>query len=139
MNIKRRMIVVLLMTAGLAATGFIAPAADDWSIFQIQSYQVYEISAKTPGYENTSAWISLYWSRAEKAKLWFTIGDAAPTLPNSGPKPGLPFYYVRFRGTQLSHIVDLLRNEKPVYLHWNSSSLGAFIATGTETVGEGEK
>jgi hypothetical protein len=109
-----------------------------WNIFEIVSYQVYEISAKTPGYEGTSAWISLYWSGAEKARLWFTIGDTAPDLPNSAPKPGLPVYYLRFRGTQLPAIVDLLRNEKPVYMHWNTTSTGAFIATDKEPVGEGE-
>ena len=35
-------------------------------------------------------------------------------------------------------VLDLLRNEKPVSLHWNTTSTGAFIATGKEPVGEGE-
>lgn len=109
-----------------------------WDIFEIASYKVYEISAKTPGFEKTTAWISLYWGGSEKAKLWFTLGDAAPDYPNLAPSSGNPLYYVRFRGTQLPAVLDLLRNEKPVYLHWNTTSTGAFIASGKEPVGEGE-
>ena len=110
-----------------------------WQIHQIKSYRVYEVSAKSPGYENTSAYISLYWNGEHHAQLWFTIGDTPPSLPNSKVSMGSPpFYYVRFRGNQFQSVVDLLRNEKPVYLHWNESSTGAFIATGKEQVGEEE-
>jgi len=110
-----------------------------WLYYKINTYRAYSVSAKTPGYENTSAFITLFWGGNPHARLWFTKGDADPTLPNGEVDIGVPpFYYVRFRGTQFSDVLDLLRNEKPVYLHWNDTSKGAFLATTKEPVGEEE-
>lgn len=110
-----------------------------WRYYKIKSYKAVSVSAQTPGYEKTSAFITLFWDGNPHARLWFTIGDAAPSLPNSEATIGVPpFYYVRFRGDQFSAVLDLLRNEKPVYLHWNDTSKGAFLATTKEPVGEEE-
>jgi hypothetical protein len=47
-------------------------------------------------------------------------------------------YYARFRQAELRDAVDLLRNEKPVYFQYNDTTNGAFLATGSEPVGEAE-
>ena len=39
---------------------------------------------------------------------------------------------------QLSAIVDILRNEKPIFLEWQKSLQNAYLATSQEPVGEGE-
>ncbi|MEO0898698.1 MAG: hypothetical protein AAFY71_19965 [Bacteroidota bacterium] len=39
---------------------------------------------------------------------------------------------------QLRDVVDLLRNEKPIYLGWQASLNNAYISTTQEPVGEGE-
>ena len=105
----------------------------EWRYHRVKSYEVYMFSAKTPGYEKTSAFITLFWGGNPHARLWFTIGNAAPTLPNSKVDIGVPpFYYVRFRGNQFASVLNLLRNEKRVYLHWNGTSTGAFLATTKE-------
>ena len=38
----------------------------------------------------------------------------------------------------LPYIVDILRNEKPIYLGWQKDQARAFISTTQEPVGEGE-
>ncbi|MCI4670086.1 MAG: hypothetical protein MRZ79_18255 [Bacteroidia bacterium] len=39
---------------------------------------------------------------------------------------------------RLADVVDLLRNEKPIYLGWRGEGEKAFISTSQEPVGEGE-
>lgn len=45
--------------------------------------------------------------------------------------------YLRASENQLDRIVDMLRNEKPCYVRYNSPT-HAFVYTGTEPVGEEE-
>lgn len=40
--------------------------------------------------------------------------------------------------SQLSVVVDILRNEGPVYIEWQESIKNAYLGTGQEPVGEGE-
>lgn len=46
--------------------------------------------------------------------------------------------YLRYPMSMYSQILDLLRNEKPIYFRFNESSKVGFIRTGKEPVGEGE-
>ncbi|MEL6695280.1 MAG: hypothetical protein AAFV78_07215 [Bacteroidota bacterium] len=39
---------------------------------------------------------------------------------------------------QLSTIIDILRNEKPIFLEWQDALKNAYISTTQEPVGEGE-
>ena len=40
--------------------------------------------------------------------------------------------------TRMDDVVDMLRNEKPVFIAWQESLKNAYIGTSTEPVGEGE-
>jgi hypothetical protein len=46
--------------------------------------------------------------------------------------------FVSYRYKWLSNIVDMLRNEKPVFFDWNRQEQLAFITTSEEPVGEEE-
>ncbi|MEO1449785.1 MAG: hypothetical protein AAFV07_09645 [Bacteroidota bacterium] len=39
---------------------------------------------------------------------------------------------------QIHAVVDVLRNEKPIYLQWQKTLQNAYLGTGQEPVGEGE-
>lgn len=48
-------------------------------------------------------------------------------------------YRLYFKRSGLRDLVDMLRNEKPVYLHfWTGAGDNSHIATGREPVGEAE-
>jgi hypothetical protein len=65
----------------------------------------------------------------------FSVPDGEP-LPPAEQHDGRATLY--FRRAAIPQIVDLLRNEEPVYLLWNDGRNTA-LATGYEPVGEGEK
>ncbi len=46
--------------------------------------------------------------------------------------------YLRYPMSMYGHILDILRNEKPIYYSYSESSKLGFIRTGKEPVGEGE-
>ncbi len=46
--------------------------------------------------------------------------------------------YLRYPMSMYGHILDILRNEKPIYFSYSDTSKLGFIRTGKEPVGEGE-
>ena len=46
--------------------------------------------------------------------------------------------YLRYPMSMYGHVIDLLRNEKPIYFRYNELSKIGFIRTDKEPVGEGE-
>jgi len=46
--------------------------------------------------------------------------------------------YLRYPMSMYGHVLDILRNEKPVYFHFYETSNKGYIRTGKEPVGEGE-
>jgi hypothetical protein len=63
------------------------------------------------------------------------VPDGEP-LPPAERRDGRALLY--FHRAAMPQIVDLLRNEGPVYLHWENGR-DAALATGYEPVGEGEE
>ncbi len=63
------------------------------------------------------------------------VPDGEP-LPQTEQRDGRIILY--FHRAAMPQIVDLLRNEGPVYLHWENG-WDAALATGYEPVGEGER
>ena len=68
-----------------------------WQSFEIEQYEVYAVARNTPGYDDTHAFIRLYWQGKQRATLWFYL-DSVTTIPanasfNSG---GFTNYYARF-------------------------------------------
>lgn len=79
--------------------------------------------------------IVLYGSAGYMGALWFY--DDPAVLPDpERHSPGV--YSLHFRMRDFPHIVDMLRNEKPIYLHWDDSfPTNTRISTTKEPVGEG--
>ena len=110
-----------------------------WQSFSVDQYEAYQVALNTPGYPDIYGFIRLRWGGEQRATLWF-YRDSVPAVPSNGSfsSGGLIRYYARFRQAQLHDAVDLLRNEKPVFFQWNDTTNGAFLATGSEPVGEAE-
>jgi hypothetical protein len=54
------------------------------------------------------------------------------------PEDGGPMCRLHFRLSQFPHLIDLLREEKPLYLWFSEASAQGAVMTGAEPVGEGE-
>ena len=111
-----------------------------WELFSIDDYEVFSVSQNTPGYLGVYGFIRLHWQGKQRATLWFYRDSVTTIAANASfSSGGYTNYYGRFGQTQFGDCVDLLRNEKPVFFHWNEGSKGAFLATGEELVGEAER
>ena len=61
------------------------------------------------------------------------------TTPLPGPRQGLNgTVFLSLHRSDLSSVVDMLRNEKPVMFNWSADNQSAQITTGREPVGEEE-
>jgi hypothetical protein len=59
-------------------------------------------------------------------------------LPDNKKRPGQDVFDVFYHMDSWAAILDVLRNEKPVYFHYNDTNNFAQIYTGREPVGEEE-
>lgn len=71
-----------------------------------------------------------------KAILWFFPESMA--LPSNQKLPGQDVFYVYYRLATWDGLLDVLRNESPVYFNYSDTSDAAQIYTGQEPIGEGE-
>ncbi len=71
-----------------------------------------------------------------KAILWF-MPDGT-TLPNNRKRSGQSVFDIYYFKNDWEGILDVLRNETPVYFNYNDSGNVAQIYTGKEPVGEEE-
>jgi hypothetical protein len=110
-----------------------------WELFSVDSYSVFSVSQNTQGFPDIYGFITLDWEGTRTATLWFYRESAVIPANASFNSGGHPNYYGRFGQAQFSDCVDLLRNEKPVFFHWNETTKGVFLATGEEPVGEAEQ
>jgi hypothetical protein len=85
--------------------------------------------------ERNDVVLFLYDTRSTVVAEVFAVPEGEP-LPPAKRVDGRALLY--FRRTTMPQIVDLLRNEAPVYLCWNNGG-DAELATGYEPVGEGER
>lgn len=110
-----------------------------WEQFEIDNYKVYGVAHNTKGLPGVYGFIRLYWEDRERATLWFYRDGTGSISDNASfMSAGYTHYYGRFSQSQFADFIDILRNEKPVYFHWNDDSKGVFLATGEEPVGEEE-
>lgn len=70
------------------------------------------------------------------AFLWFHPEDAA--LPDNRKRSGQNQFDIYYPMSCWSGVLDVLRNESPVYFNYNDTSNAAQIYTGREPVGEEE-
>ena len=61
--------------------------------------------------------------------------DTNLTLPNDRKDDMI---HMSMPADQIHAVVDVLRNEKPIYLKWQETLQNAYLGTGQEPVGEGE-
>jgi len=66
------------------------------------------------------------------ANLYFGVDNSTP--PSSSYVGNRYRFYYRSR--DWPGVVDMLRNEKPLYIHWFTTS--GYVGTSAEPVGEGE-
>jgi hypothetical protein len=102
--------------------------------FQVATYQYYDWSSRETGKTN----LILKGSGGETCSVWF-VEDPAASLPAAAQlAPNyFAFYY---HHSQLDHLIDMLRNEKPVTVFFNNDNgfANSRISTTDEPVGEGE-
>jgi hypothetical protein len=99
-------------------------------ITQIERYTYYLFGSRDEG----EAIIFLYDDKSTVAGEVVFCDDADP-LPASAEKHGRQLLY--FRRSALHDVVDLLRNEGPIFLKEDNGTVA--LSTGFEPVGEGEQ
>ncbi len=70
------------------------------------------------------------------AVLWFHADDA--TLPDNRKRTNQNIFDVYYHARHWAPLLDVLRNESPVYFNFSDTSNAAQVYTGNEPVGEGE-
>jgi hypothetical protein len=102
--------------------------------FQVATYQYYDWSSRVTGKTN----LILKGAGGETCYVRF-VEDPAANLPAAaqGSPVSFEFYY---HHSQLDHLIDMLRNEKPVTVFFNNDNgfANSRISTTDEPVGEGE-
>jgi hypothetical protein len=69
------------------------------------------------------------------AMLVFHDSDGSPDLPQETTDG---YITARFPHRELANFIDMLRNEKPVYLSWTPETQSIRVSTDEEPVGEQE-
>ena len=103
--------------------------------FQVNMYQYYCWSSRTSGKTN----LILKGVGGEICSVWF-IEDEDAELPHAY-KVNPDYYAFYYHHSQLQHLIDMLRNEKPIFVFFsNTDGLNnSRISTTHEPVGEGEE
>jgi len=103
--------------------------------FQVDTYQYYDWSSRSSGKTN----LNLKGSGGETCSVWF-VEDVTADLPvaHEVAPDYYAFYYHHY---QLDHLIDMLRNEGPIFVFFNNDSgfNNSRISTTDEPIGEGEE
>ena len=70
--------------------------------------------------------------------LQATFYPDGKTLPDNYYDVNSKLVYLRYSMYMYAHVIDLLRNEKPIYFSFSDVSKLGYIRTGKEPVGEGD-
>lgn len=103
--------------------------------FQVATYQYYDWSSRSTGKTN----LVLKGVGGETCSVWFVEDDGAALPAAHEVVPNYYAFYYHHR--QLDHLIDMLRNEKPIYVFFNNDMgfNNSRIATTHEPIGEGEE
>ena len=103
------------------------------SSFQVNSYNYYSWSSRN----TTKTNLNLKGTGGKVCFVSFKEDSIAnlPPATNSGN-----FYWFYYRESQITHLIDMLRNESPVWVYFNDTAgfNNSRISTSDEPVGEGE-
>ena len=97
---------------------------------EINTY-LYEINTR----DDFPAKLDLF-DKEKKIIAKVTFVEDSAELPESRCHPGYCSIFLRF--SALAPLIDMLRNEKPVYFNWDEKERKGHIKTSKEPVGEGE-
>ena len=103
--------------------------------FKVKTYQYYNWSSRKSCKTN----LILKGTGGETCSVWF-VEDPSADLPKA--KVVAPNYYAfYYHHYQLEHLIDMLRNEKPITVFFNDNNNfnNSRISTSDEPVGEGEE
>ncbi|MCY1722835.1 hypothetical protein OU798_20980 [Prolixibacteraceae bacterium Z1-6] len=103
--------------------------------FEVKTYRYYNWSSRSTGKTN----LILKGTGGETCSVWF-IEDPTHNLPTAC-KVAENYYAFYYHHYQLDTIVDMLRNESPIYVFFNDENHlnNSRISTTDEPVGEGEE
>lgn len=102
-------------------------------IFSVNTYEYYSYAAR----DKVKAIAVLRGAGGEACYVWF-FADGGTLQPAS--KFGGNNYRFNYRYEDMTSLIDMLRNEKPVYVMYvPKGSNNSRISTGAEPVGEGEE
>lgn len=100
---------------------------------EIISYQYYQFSTREDG---AKAVCTCAGTGGKTIYIYFYEGTETLNAANKTGKN----YYVYYRYSDMSNIIDMLRNEKPIFLLYVSEGTNnTRISTTSEAVGEGEQ
>ena len=103
--------------------------------FIIEEFEEYKATIHDSNYKGLDYSIQLHLPDGE-AQLRFSSKE----LKNNEitKKNGKHVYNVHFRTEKYEAMIDLLRNEGPLFFYYNNDSGHSYVTTGDEPVGEGE-
>jgi len=100
-------------------------------LIEIHDYVCFAIARPTGGYREA---ISLYGANGTRvADLRFTNDTISPPSESV-----YGIYILSYTREEYADVLDMLRNEKPIYLWWGGEGSVSYLRTGLEDVGEGE-
>jgi hypothetical protein len=101
--------------------------------FAVTTYQYYDWSSRKTGETN----LIFKGVGGETCSVWFVEDPTADLPPAHQVRPSYFVFYYHHR--QLQHLIDMLRNEKPIFVFFNDEDgPNSRISTTDEPVGEGE-
>lgn len=103
--------------------------------FEVMTYQYYNWSSRGTGKTN----LILKGPAGETCSVWFEVDESKPLPPAT--KGSGDYYHFWYHQSQLDHLIDMLRNEKPITVFFNDDHGydNSRISTTHEPVGEGEE
>lgn len=99
---------------------------------EVKKYHVLVYGSPT-GYQTNRAQIALY-NSSGKTVAYIRFNDPGMNFENDSESGGR--IKMHLPSTMFENVLDVLRNEKPVYIYFAQGR--GFLSTSTEPVGEGE-
>ncbi|MFO1316829.1 MAG: hypothetical protein U1F58_14620 [Burkholderiales bacterium] len=100
--------------------------------FEVATYQYYDWSSRKTGKTNL-----ILKGAGKTCSVWFVEDETAslPVATEVAPN----YYAFHYHHSQLAHLIDMLRNERPIYVFFDNDNgfNNSRIATTDEPVGEG--
>jgi hypothetical protein len=102
--------------------------------FQVDTYQYYDWASRDTGKSN----LILQGAGGQACTVWFEENPATALPAAFQITPGRFWFY--YHHHQLDHLIDMLRNEKPIFVFFDDDYglANSRISTTDEPIGEGE-